>query len=808
MSSPLPFWRIFPALGYRFLILFAGFALAGLAVLAPNVGLGQGPAFILYHLLRLSRSDLLFISFLICVASVLNAKSYSAIRTWLYHTEIHRSLAESAKTDVARNWSVLRLLLNELVLASVVAILLFWLNRRNLLGYIDGQYLLTLIDSQRQFGVNFPLFSTNPLQGLGDIWYFTNPNWIPEFLLARMFDAPAARAVALQTVAFLEIFSAVLLLSYWLNGSRRMAAMSGWLAGLIMFPFGYPALIYNVVPDAPQIVFLVAVPIAIVPLLASIGRNSSLRDAVAACTIVLLMWIQFAALSLFAVLTYPFLLFVGGALLVHSVGNRSLLLRRVIWCTIIVLALVASGLPLILLGFITDTAFQFFPTDLARDAHPLSDGSILLRTSEPIGILVAGGGLVGAFYCATSGTDRTKYFGQAICGLAMSILIAAFAYSIVGFRGAKPIYYEYVLWPIYPIFFIIALGGLWSAVRKHLGFLRGKKLNPALQKLAWVAMPLVALIALHGYNYLSDFDDGRPNIYPPKPSAISEFLRNSVGLIPEHDFNGRVVTITGVDGTSWDDAFRYDLKLIQALGNDHRTIGMWFYNIPTLIEFSHAIRPLLFAVTKAFLSGDYDSQQLNILNFRKANIAVLRLLGVRYLVTDSQTPIEGTKRILAMPIPGSSSSLALDELPNPNLGVSPTKIVIESGKEALRMLSDSNFDFAATAIVSQKIQTQLTAASGVQVAVERGKLRIEATSMGNSLIIIPFQYSHCLHAVSRSSGQELPLMRSDFLLTGLLFNGRLDADIEYRQGPFVGELCGLYDLHEDRQALGSGRSVE
>ena len=27
---------------------------------------------------------------------------------------------------------------------------------------------------------------------------------------------------------------------------------------------------------------------------------------------------------------------------------------------------------------------------------------------------------------------------------------------------------------------------------------------------------------------------------------------------------------------------------------------MWYYNIPTLIEFSRAIRPLLFAVTKYF----------------------------------------------------------------------------------------------------------------------------------------------------------------------------------------------------------------
>jgi hypothetical protein len=807
MNSPFLLWRKFPALGYRYLILFAGFAVAGSALLAPNVGLGRGPDFILYHPLGISRSDLLFIGLLVCVASVLNKKSYSATRTQLKRTEIHRHLAESAKTDVARQWSDLRLLAIELVVASVIAIPMFWLNRRNLLGYIDGQYLLTLIDNQRQFGVHLPQFSTNPLQGLGDVWYFTNPNWIPEFLLARMFDAPTARAVALQTVAFLDIFLAVSLLSYWLNGSIRRAVMSGWLAGLIMFPFAYPSLIYNVLPDAPQIASLVVVPIAIVPLLFSIGRRSSLCDAAATCTIVVLMWIQFVALSLFVVLTLPFLLFLGVALLIHSVGDRSLLRKRAIWCTVIMVALAASGLPLIVLGFVTDTAFQFFPADLTRDLHPLSDGSILLRTNEPVGMLVAAGGLVGAVYCAVFGMDRTRFLGQAICGLVTSILAASVVYSVIGFRGAKPIYYEYVLWPIYPIFLIAALDGLWACLRMHLGS-PVERLGPVMREAAWAWMPLVALIVLHGYNFLSGFDDGRPNIYPPKPSAISEFLRSSVGLLPGRDFNGRVVTITGVDGTTWDDAFRYDLNLIKAVGNDHRTIGMWFYNIPTLIEFSHAIRPLLFAVTKAHLAREHDGQQLNILNFREANIGILRLLGVRYLVTDRPIPAEGTKRIIVMPVPGASSSLALDELPSPNVGVSPTKIAAEDGKEALRMLSDINFNFETTAIVSREIRIPLVPATDIHLVVERGGLRIEATSAGDSLIIIPFQYSHCLRAISRSSGRELPLIRSDFLLTGLLFNGKLDADIEYRQGPFFGTQCGLYDVHEDRQALGSGRSVE
>jgi hypothetical protein len=718
-------------------------------------------------------------------------------------SDIHCRPIESARADSARRWSDLKFLLIELIVASIIAIPLFWLNKRNLLSYIDGQYLLTLIDSQQLFGTRLPVFSGNPLQGLGDVWYFANPSWIPEFLAARLFDARSVRVVAIHSVAFIEVFLAVTLLSYWLDSAMGKAVASGWLAGLIMFPLAFPSLIYGVSSDAPQIAFLTSVPIAMVPLLFSIGRNSALRDAVASCAIVLLMWIHFLALGLFVVLTYPFLLVVGAAFLIQSVGDRVTFRKKMIWSTFIVAILFATGLPEILFAFVTDTAFQFFPAELARDTHTLDDGSIILRTSEPIGILVATGGLVGAISCAAFGSGRTRSFGAATSTLAACILIASLIYKAVGFGGAKPIYYEYVLWPIYPIFLVSILSSLWSRFERHLPTAPNRPKLVA-QRTAWIALPLLAVIVLHGPNYVAGVDNDRPNVYPPTPSAISESLQQSIGLVPGRKFNGRVATITGAEfspGTTWDDAFRYDLSLIRSIGNEHRTIGLWFYNIPTLIEFSHAIRPLLFAVTKTFLAREQDGQRLNILNFRTANTRVLRLLGVRYLVTDRSLPVEGTSRILAIPVPGQIHPLALDELANPNIGVSPTTPIVERGRQAMPRLSDGDFDFETAAIVTDEIKTPLTRAAEIGISVEPGGLRVRASSEGESLVVIPFQYSHCLRAFSRQSGEELTLIRADFLLTGVLFHGTLDADIEYRQGPFVGGLCGLSDLREDRQAL-------
>jgi hypothetical protein len=318
-----------------------------------------------------------------------------------------------------------------------------------------------------------------------------------------------------------------------------------------------------------------------------------------------------------------------------------------------------------------------------------------------------------------------------------------------------------------------------------------------------VILPLLTLLGLHGPNYLKHADNDRPNVFPPSETAITKYLSGDIGLATGRVFNGRVATITSptsAGGATWDDAFRNDIELIQSLGNEHRTIGMWFYGIPTLIEFNHLIRPLLFAVTKTYLAHDEDGQSLNILNFRDANIKILRLLGVRYLVTDRPTPTVGARRILSIPAK-KNSILALDEISDPNIGVSPTQTIVRTGRQALDALSASEFDFETTAIVSNEGNVPLSRAVDVHISVEQGGLRVQASSGGTSMVVIPFQFSHCFRLSSRGPGNDPTLLRADFLLTAILFRGNLDALLEYRQGPFAGMLCGLKDFFEDRRAL-------
>jgi hypothetical protein len=70
-----------------------------------------------------------------------------------------------------------------------------------------------------------------------------------------------------------------------------------------------------------------------------------------------------------------------------------------------------------------------------------------------------------------------------------------------------------------------------------------------------------------------------PNVFLPNTSPIVDRLRSELEVPPNGPFRGRVVTLTGQDlpaGTIWSDMHVHAIRLIEAVGNDHRTIGLWY----------------------------------------------------------------------------------------------------------------------------------------------------------------------------------------------------------------------------------------
>jgi hypothetical protein len=186
---------------------------------------------------------------------------------------------------------------------------------------------------------------------------------------------------------------------------------------------------------------------------------------------------------------------------------------------------------------------------------------------------------------------------------------------------------------------------------------------------------------------------------------------------------------------------------------------------------------------------------------RRPNLNILRLLGVSYIVSDGLQAVPGTSDIAVLPMPKGEPALRLEAVPAPNLGVSPTETIrIESDGDALSQLGRLDFNFERQVILSDPAPENLALAHDIRITIVRGGIRLTAHGAGKSLVVVPFQYSHCLSVVSNLGGNVL-LSRADVLLTAVAFENDLDATITYRTPFFASAYCWLQNRADDQRLL-------
>ena len=100
----------------------------------------------------------------------------------------------------------------------------------------------------------------------------------------------------------------------------------------------------------------------------------------------------------------------------------------------------------------------------------------------------------------------------------------------------------------------------------------------------------------------------------------------------------------------------------------------------------------------------------------------------------------------------------------------------------------------------------LVAVNGSRLFVERGGYRIEATTSGASLLVLPLEYSACLRPDLVTTGTTPPrLLRANLAMAGLLFTGHVKGRITLHYGPFY-SACRIRDWDEaDALHLGNAR---
>ena len=234
-------------------------------------------------------------------------------------------------------------------------------------------------------------------------------------------------------------------------------------------------------------------------------------------------------------------------------------------------------------------------------------------------------------------------------------------------------------------------------------------------------------------------------------------------------------------------------------GETFTETDLWRANIPTLEEYGQwtSLQAHAFALRLLAPPGTRDYPHL--LRAFAIEPDILRLLGVRYVLTDADSI--GASAILRGSVNDPDAvSVRLFELPDVNLATySPTQFVMAASADAIANRIRENKDHLdQVAVVSDYIPGSAARARNVAMTVERDGFRIRAESDGPAHIIVPVQFSHCLVV---SNGAPVRLTRVNLVQTLLSFDGKIDARIEFRFGLFADNMCRLRDGLDNR-ALG------
>ena len=101
------------------------------------------------------------------------------------------------------------------------------------------------------------------------------------------------------------------------------------------------------------------------------------------------------------------------------------------------------------------------------------------------------------------------------------------------------------------------------------------------------------------------------------------------------------------------------------------------------------------------------------------------------------------------------------------------------------------------AVVASPVEGPLVGLDQSSLSIQGMDFRLRARSGGQSLVVVPLEYSNCLELRNAGpAGSTARLGRVEGLLTGVLFDREVDAVLAFRTGPLVNPSCRWKDYRE------------
>ena len=372
-----------------------------------------------------------------------------------------------------------------------------------------------------------------------------------------------------------------------------------------------------------------------------------------------------------------------------------------------------------------------------------------------------------------------------------------------------PTYFEIAIWPLYGVFSGIALIRLSNIVAGQLARARYWNSNLVRPQAVVPAAALVFAIVLVFRHHPEPLEYPFDFPFPPRLSPVAAILKSDIAFDLHSRFKGRVMTVMPVKPDGPDAEMQQVVKAAtwaSITGNDEMSIGLWYYRIPTLLEYNQFLSPAFHALLKRALQRPTLVYQRNWAVLTYPDPRVLKLLGVRYVLMPQPDASLGELRATE---DRAGEQWGLIELPEPNLATySPTSV--ETRHDLSSMLDfvvDNSVDLSKQAVAMEQVPGPLTPVRSVALSMAGKDLHVVADSDGRSLIIVPVEFSHCLELIETSAGQggDATVLRIDGLLTGIVFARHIDAVLSFRIGPLHNPTCRWADYRDMKVLLlGSG----
>ncbi len=689
-------------------------------------------------------------------------------------------------------------LVNFIFIGTISSII--WIgNTDNLFKGLDGIGWFYLAKEQFEYFRWTNGIHSNLLAGLGNLSVPANLNFLPPYWLEftsvdNKFN-PIPIYIGFEIITFTSIF----IFGKSLGFTDRNSFAASWLFLLITFPIFNNFNINHVIFLVPHFSILYLFIALFTFSISLLQRGSALNRVVAVIILIAINLYLLMAMPISYLLVVPTMFIVGAYLFAISPVREKL--WQVVIYVFISLYFYINGWFHYLIGFYLDTSYFIYSAEIFQSV----DSSIFLikphNTGGSAGLILFSLSFFGALKTIFTGSSKQRSLGVTVILIQVGIAGIWFlsAHNLISWRLPQLNFYEMLVAPFYCLFAAYILNYVIFCVEEKLRRAVGSTLSSVpLSKKILYASPVILLISWS----LNFHQNNRVDDYPfPQSTVITRYLEDKIGVGVGSKFGGRVLSILpGEDIGAQRNYFYNQSKYFK---NDHLTVGFWSHHLPTLHEYSPSITPEFFWVIKNFMTEGTVTHVRNWTLFTKINIAALRMMGVSYVLSPSDS-LTGLIKVLSVESHADKlESLNLFKVENSNTsGISADRIIkAKSLVEIEHIINDKEFSLRTAVLDEETFSKNFKGSDFIvptlssAIYIEKGGFRITAESTGNSLLILPLEFSNCI-SVKVFSGKSPEVMRVNGAFSGLLFYKTLDIKMVQKINIFENPYCMVENYKE------------